>query len=82
MCWDPKTKESTHPLLFSSSSGHIGALPHHWVYPLEQKEGSGKDSTAGTNNTVPASSTTKAPVAESDDPWFDDSLLLEVISTI
>ncbi|XP_019856703.1 PREDICTED: uncharacterized protein LOC109585160 [Amphimedon queenslandica] len=77
LCWDPKTKDSFHPLLFSSSSGHIGALPHHWVYPQREKEG-GKESIAGTNNTAPAN-TGKAPAAEPDDPLFDDSLLLEGI---
>ena len=65
---------STHPLLFSSSSGHIGALPRHWVH-TEGEEGE-EGVKEKNNNVVPQDN---EPVSETDDQLFDDSLLLEVM---
>ena len=61
---------STHPLLFSSSSGHIGALPHHWVNT------EGERVKEKNNNVVQQDD---EPISETDDQLFDDSLLLEVM---
>ena len=63
---------STHPLLFSSSSGHIGALPRHWVHA----EGEGEGVKEKNNNVVQQDN---EPISETDDQLFDDSLLLEVM---
>ena len=66
---------STHPLLFSTSSGHIGALPRHWVYT----EGEGEEGVKEKNNNVVQQD--NEPGSETDDQLFDDSLLLEVMYT-
>ena len=66
---------STHPLLFSSSSGHIGALPRHWVN-TEGEGGEGERVKEKNNNVVQQ---VDEPISETDDQLFDDSLLLEVM---
>ena len=66
---------STHPLLFSSSSGHIGALPCHWVHT--EGEGEEGERVKEKNNNIVQQD--NEPVSENDDQLFDDSLLLEVM---
>ena len=66
---------STHPLLFSSSSGHIGALPRHWVHA--EGEGEEGERVKEKNNNVVQQD--NEPISETDDQLFDDSLLLEVM---
>ena len=66
---------STHPLLFSSSSGHVGALPRHWVHT--EGEGEEGERVKEKNNNVVQQD--NEPISETDDQLFDDSLLLEVM---
>ena len=75
LCWDSLATVSTHPLLFSSSSGHIGALPRHWVHTEGERE-EGERVKEKNNNVVPQDN---EPISENDDQLFDDSLLLEVM---
>ena len=75
MCWDSLATVSTHPLLFSSSSGHIGALPRHWVHT--EGEGEEGEGVKEKNNNVIQQD--NEPISETDDQLFDDSLLLEVM---
>ena len=75
LCWDPLTTVSTHPLVFSSSSGHIGALPRHWVHT--EGEGEEGERVKEKNNNVVQQD--NEPISETDDQLFDDSLLLEVM---
>ena len=62
--WDPTGPDSTHPLIFSSSFGHLGSLPKQLVYP---NEGGVSTDKIDTNKRM-----------KEDDPLIDDSLLMEV----
>ena len=64
--WDPTGPDSTHPLIFSSSFGHLGSLPKQLVYPNEGGVSTDKIH-VDTNKRM-----------KEDDPLIDDSLLMEV----
>ena len=60
LLWNPS--DSTHPLVFSTMSGHIGSLPREWVW----------SSVTGSEETSSNSAMKEY------DPLVDDSLLMEV----
>ena len=62
--WDHLGFDSAHPLLFSSSTGHVGSIPGHMIQQ-------------GSDNI-----TSKGSTVDYDDPMIEDSLLMEVNTTL
>ena len=71
LLWHPLGPDSAHPLIFSTSTGHLGSLSKSSVYPSE-----------GDACRPSVITDTSSAMATDNDPLVDDSLLMEVDTCI